>query len=169
MSLPFAVEQICEFSQLFDVFEGQGGCLARCVWSWKMIIALVRLTNILFRRGMNSEMPWMGEKASAFLSRMDSSSTSIKSLDRLKYTNQHVLSVVLLDLSMPVLDGGPLSPLSSPLRLLLTFFTSGIGATAEIRAIEASRPDSRPARILALTGMSSLDDKRRAFEAGVDG
>lgn len=29
--------------------------------------------------------------------------------------------------------------------------------------------DSHPARILALTGMSSLEDKRRAFEAGVDG
>lgn len=28
---------------------------------------------------------------------------------------------------------------------------------------------SRASRILALTGMSSLDDKRRAFEAGVDG
>ncbi|TFK49898.1 hypothetical protein OE88DRAFT_1645701 [Heliocybe sulcata] len=66
-------------------------------------------------------------------------------------------SVVLIDLSMPVLDG--------------------IGATAEIRQIEAARSkapsgseaDARPARILALTGMSSLEDKRRAFEAGVDG
>jgi len=62
--------------------------------------------------------------------------------------------VVLLDLSMPVLDG--------------------IGATSEIRAIEArmkreSRTDIPRSRILALTGMSSLDDKRRAFEAGVDG
>ncbi|EPQ52743.1 hypothetical protein GLOTRDRAFT_117464 [Gloeophyllum trabeum ATCC 11539] len=64
--------------------------------------------------------------------------------------------VVLLDLSMPVLDG--------------------IGATAEMRKIEAGRrsalpnpQDFRPARILALTGMSSLEDKRRAFEAGVDG
>jgi CheY-like chemotaxis protein len=62
---------------------------------------------------------------------------------------------VLLDLSMPLLDG--------------------IGATAEIRAIEAARRQAGdgepplPVRILALTGMSSLDDKRRAFEAGVDG
>lgn len=46
-----------------------------------------------------------------------------------------------------------------------------------MRAIEATRRvtpteldrDARAARILALTGMSSLEDKRRAFEAGVDG
>ncbi|KZT07710.1 uncharacterized protein LAESUDRAFT_724704 [Laetiporus sulphureus 93-53] len=67
--------------------------------------------------------------------------------------------VVLVDLSMPVLDG--------------------VGATMQMRSIETmrkrveSRDDhqkpSRAARILALTGMSSLEDKRRAFEAGVDG
>lgn len=61
--------------------------------------------------------------------------------------------VVLLDLSMPVLDG--------------------IAATIEIRAFESSRPfdtsEVQRTRILALTGMSSLEDKRRAFEAGVDG
>jgi CheY-like chemotaxis protein len=51
----------------------------------------------------------------------------------------------------------------------------GIGATAEIRAVEAERraashgKPALPARLLALTGMSSLEDKRRAFEAGVDG
>ena len=60
--------------------------------------------------------------------------------------NDTFLSVVLLDLSMPVLDG--------------------FGATAEIRDVETSR--SMPhARILALTGRSSLDDKRRAFEVCV--
>ncbi|KAF8968010.1 hypothetical protein BDZ97DRAFT_1800465 [Flammula alnicola] len=62
-------------------------------------------------------------------------------------------NVILLDLSMPVLDG--------------------VGATMEIRRIEANlakdSPDFRPSRILALTGMSSLEDKRRAFDAGVDG
>nr|VWO95876.1 Uncharacterized protein [Ganoderma boninense] len=62
--------------------------------------------------------------------------------------------VVLLDLSMPILDG--------------------VGATARMREIESMRrqdnqPGSQPTRILALTGMSSLEDKRRAFEAGVDG
>ncbi|KAF9060821.1 hypothetical protein BDP27DRAFT_1339078 [Rhodocollybia butyracea] len=68
------------------------------------------------------------------------------------YTNDGPFDIVLLDLSMPVLDG--------------------IGATAEIRKIETSyRPESgkQRCRILALTGMSSLDDKRRAFDAGVDG
>ncbi|KAI0955957.1 hypothetical protein AcV7_006488 [Taiwanofungus camphoratus] len=68
--------------------------------------------------------------------------------------------VVLVDLSMPVLDG--------------------VSATAQMRVIESARksgqtPSEDPpipmhsARILALTGMSSLEDKRRAFEAGVDG
>ncbi|KAH9902863.1 hypothetical protein C8Q73DRAFT_633609 [Cubamyces lactineus] len=63
--------------------------------------------------------------------------------------------VVLLDLSMPVLDG--------------------VGATARMREIESKRQQAsgetklHSARILALTGMSSLEDKRRAFEAGVDG
>ena len=46
----------------------------------------------------------------------------------------------------------------------------GVGATVAIRGIEATRSEKdHPARILALTGMSSLEDKRRAFEAGVDG
>ena len=57
----------------------------------------------------------------------------------------------------------------------------GVAATIEIRGIEAQRqrvhvesggsePDApRSSKILALTGMSSLEDKRRSFEAGVDG
>lgn len=59
----------------------------------------------------------------------------------------------------------------------------GIEATKEIRRLEANClehnkglrkaghtiKDVPPARILALTGMSALEDKRRAFEAGVDG
>ncbi|KAK0485108.1 hypothetical protein IW261DRAFT_1330790 [Armillaria novae-zelandiae] len=67
------------------------------------------------------------------------------------YQQEGPFDVVLLDLSMPVLDG--------------------VGATAEIRQYEASETNSHqhPTKILALTGMSSLEDKRRAFEAGVDG
>ncbi|KAG6862009.1 hypothetical protein C0995_008196 [Termitomyces sp. Mi166 len=70
------------------------------------------------------------------------------------FEKESPFDVVLLDLSMPNLDG--------------------IAATAEIRAIESRRTvnptqRSNSARILALTGMSSLEDKRRAFEAGVDG
>lgn len=78
---------------------------------------------------------------------------------------------------MPVLDGN--------LQFLLRLFSStpssssqilniGVAATEQMRRIEAEfglttpeRP--RPTKILALTGMSSLEDKRRAFEAGVDG
>ncbi|KAJ3862890.1 atypical/HisK protein kinase [Lentinula novae-zelandiae] len=68
------------------------------------------------------------------------------------YEQDGPFDVVLLDLSMPVLDG--------------------IGATAEIRKIESgftAEFSHRRSRILALTGMSSLEDKRRAFDAGVDG
>ncbi|KAF5359416.1 hypothetical protein D9756_003309 [Leucocoprinus leucothites] len=65
------------------------------------------------------------------------------------YTEEGPFDVVLLDLSMPVLDG--------------------VSATAIIRKIEQEGSNGHHARILALTGMSSLEDKRRAFEAGVDG
>ncbi|TFK27164.1 hypothetical protein FA15DRAFT_666663 [Coprinopsis marcescibilis] len=62
--------------------------------------------------------------------------------------------VALIDLSMPVLDG--------------------VAATYQIRRVESMRSESAlgaapPTKILALTGMSSIEDKRRAFEAGVDG
>ncbi|KAJ3567888.1 hypothetical protein NP233_g6075 [Leucocoprinus birnbaumii] len=65
------------------------------------------------------------------------------------YSEEGPFDVVLLDLSMPVLDG--------------------VSATAMIRKIEQEGSNRHHARILALTGMSSLEDKRRAFEAGVDG
>ncbi|KAJ6570210.1 hypothetical protein DFH09DRAFT_917594, partial [Mycena vulgaris] len=69
------------------------------------------------------------------------------------YEEDGPFDVVLLDMSMPVLDG--------------------IGATTEIRRLEsrwlADDPSGTPTRILALTGMSSLEDKRKAFNAGVDG
>lgn len=65
------------------------------------------------------------------------------------FKSEGPFDVVLLDLSMPVLDG--------------------VGATVEIRQIERSRTIQRPCAILALTGMSSLEDKRKAFEAGMDG
>ncbi|CAK5269202.1 unnamed protein product [Mycena citricolor] len=68
------------------------------------------------------------------------------------YEEDGPFDVVLLDMSMPVLDG--------------------IGATTEIRRFEAGLSSAKrrhPTRILALTGMSSLEDKRRAFKAGVDG
>ncbi len=49
----------------------------------------------------------------------------------------------------------------------------GFGATLEIRNIESRMKNESSeiprSRILALTGRSSIEDKRRAFEAGVDG
>lgn len=66
---------------------------------------------------------------------------------------------------MPVLDG---ETTSSGWRISLTIDSPGFGATSRIREIE-SQYGRTPCRILALTGMSTLEDKRRAFEAGVDG
>lgn len=67
---------------------------------------------------------------------------------------QGPFDIVLLDLSMPLLDG--------------------FGASIKMRDYESKlhnghRPRQRPTRILALTGMSTPEDKRKAFEAGVDG
>ncbi|KAG8740737.1 His Kinase A domain containing protein [Ceratobasidium sp. 414] len=59
-------------------------------------------------------------------------------------------SVLLVDLSMPNLGG--------------------IGCVTQIRAIERARqPGSTCAKIFALTGLATPDDKRRALAAGFDG
>jgi CheY-like chemotaxis protein len=85
-----------------------------------------------------------------------------------------ISSVVLLDLSMPVLDG-TLNASRCCVTISDTRVCAGVSATVEIRQIESTRSkslkpeESHPTRILALTGMSSIEDKRRAFEAGVDG
>lgn len=68
---------------------------------------------------------------------------------------------------MPELDGDCLVDLS--ISFCSNFCIQGVGATKEIRDIEARTPETPGTRILALTGMSTLEDKRRAFEAGVDG
>lgn len=65
------------------------------------------------------------------------------------FESEGPFDVVLLDLSMPILDG--------------------LGATVEIRRLEKTRESRQPSVILALTGMSSLEDKRKAFEAGMSG
>jgi len=74
------------------------------------------------------------------------------------FKSEAAFDVVLLDMSMPVLDG--------------------VGAATEIRRLEQENEESafqtgadspRTSRLIALTGMSSREDKRRAFEAGVDG
>ncbi|KAH6909044.1 atypical/HisK protein kinase [Coprinopsis sp. MPI-PUGE-AT-0042] len=69
------------------------------------------------------------------------------------FTAHGPFNVALIDLSMPILDG--------------------FECTTQLRALEAKRNESGnkypSAKILALTGMSSLEDKRKAFEAGFDG
>ena len=66
---------------------------------------------------------------------------------------------------MPVLDGKP----SFPFLFTDHRTCTGVGATVEIRQIECAASVQRSSVILALTGMSSLEDKRKAFEAGMDG
>ena len=44
----------------------------------------------------------------------------------------------------------------------------GSAATAAIRSIEEDRGTDRPSYIIALTGLAAENDKRRAFESGVD-
>ncbi|KAG5720942.1 hypothetical protein E4T56_gene855 [Termitomyces sp. T112] len=97
----------------------------------------------------NLLIKWLSQKGYDFCSAVDGRDGVTT------FEKESPFDVVLLDLSMPNLDG--------------------IAATAEIRAIESRRSSAdstqrgNSTRILALTGMSSLEDKRRAFEAGVDG
>ncbi|KAH7911347.1 Fph type histidine kinase [Hygrophoropsis aurantiaca] len=49
------------------------------------------------------------------------------------------------------------------------FQSEGVGAAVEIRQLEKASGKQHHSSILALTGMSSLEDKRKAFEAGMDG
>lgn len=65
---------------------------------------------------------------------------------------------------MPILDG----ELICGVLCRGTHFLIGVGATVEIRQIERAR-SSHQSVIVALTGMSSLEDKRKAFEAGMNG
>lgn len=48
-------------------------------------------------------------------------------------------------------------------------YRTGVGATVQIRQIERARSSQQSSVIVALTGMSSLEDKRKAFEAGMNG
>ncbi|KAI0701324.1 hypothetical protein BC835DRAFT_1264982 [Cytidiella melzeri] len=111
----------------------------------RAIRVLVVEDNAILR---NLLVKWLRKKSYDFCEAVDGSE-GVR-----VFASEGPFDVVLVDLSMPILDG--------------------VGATTQIRQLEATRkcqstkqpPD---ARILALTGMSSLDDKRRAFEAGVDG
>jgi len=58
---------------------------------------------------------------------------------------------------------------SDSFSIVLTSLSVGLGATIEIREFERARGSLQPSVILALTGMSSLEDKRKAFEAGMSG
>lgn len=111
----------------------------------KFRVLVVEDNNIL----RNLLMKWLSNKGYDFRDAIDGrDGVSV-------YQKEGPFDVVLLDLSMPVLDG--------------------VSATVQIRQIESAGSESSnpkrtpPTRILALTGMSSLEDKRRAFEAGVDG
>lgn len=81
-----------------------------------------------------------------------------------------------MDLTMPRMDGErPTDQLGEERRL--TVCELGYEAAQEIRKIEASRNQAegpskglnQRARIFAVTGLASPDDKRKAFACGMDG
>jgi len=92
---------------------------------------------------------WLKSKNIAYAEASD----GLEAVDRFEQCPPDYFDILFMDVSMPRLDG--------------------IGATKKIRNIEAKRNAANPNRpsrvkIVALTGMSTDDDKRRAFEAGVD-
>ncbi|KAI0067388.1 hypothetical protein BV25DRAFT_1794820 [Artomyces pyxidatus] len=123
---------------------GSGGSLLKssvgALESTKSVRVLVVEDNSILRNLLSR---WLSSKGYEFRDAVDG-----REGVHVFETDGH-FDIILLDLSMPVLDG--------------------YGATAQIRKIEESRTGEKSSRILALTGMSSLEDKRRAFEAGVDG
>lgn len=75
-----------------------------------------------------------------------------------------------MDISMPIMDGGLLEVSTYYWR---TKLSSGIEATTMIRSMESNERISsgsphRRAMIVAVSGLTSKQDKLRAFEAGID-
>ncbi|KAI6099687.1 hypothetical protein F5141DRAFT_1142858 [Pisolithus sp. B1] len=124
-------------------------------------------TNISVARGVSEIMP-----------RQSASSTTGGETHQVKRVlvvedNSILRSLLIKWLTKKLLDGREgvnifksEGPFESVLKSHITIW---VGATVEIRQIERSRTTQRPCTILALTGMSSLEDKRKAFEAGMDG
>ncbi|KAF8802541.1 hypothetical protein BYT27DRAFT_7341419 [Phlegmacium glaucopus] len=142
-----SVETVDPDTPVPTITLGSGGTLLRSsvgtLDSERRFRVLVVEDNGILR---NLLIKWLSNKGYDFRSAVDGRD----GVD--VYEKEGPFDVVLLDLSMPVLDG--------------------VGATMEIRRLESDQQttgDSPRARILALTGMSSLEDKRRAFDAGVDG
>ncbi|XP_006459296.1 Tco6 SGD histidine kinase sensor protein [Agaricus bisporus var. bisporus H97] len=138
--------RISEFTASAVVHVGDSGTLLKSslqsepVHDEKKFRVLVVEDNGILR---NLLTKWLSNKGYEFRHAVDGQAgVSV-------YNEEGPFDVILLDLSMPVLDG--------------------VSATAMIRRKEREEVEGHRARILALTGMSSLEDKRRAFEAGVDG
>ncbi|KAF8150767.1 hypothetical protein B0H34DRAFT_801693 [Crassisporium funariophilum] len=145
---PEAVETPDPETPVPTITVGSGGTLLKSsvgsLDSERRFRVLVVEDNSILR---NLLLKWLSNKGYDFQSAVDGrDGVNV-------YEQEGPFDVVLLDLSMPVLDG--------------------VGATKEIRRIEKDlkeqSSDAHRSRILALTGMSSLEDKRRAFDAGVDG
>jgi CheY-like chemotaxis protein len=114
------------------------------------------------------------ERASLSLKRKDLLRKSYFLAVRFDSSYWPLISIVLLDMSMPVLDGKSSRMFCRERQIIPLLIRKGVGASQEIRKIESSARSksstaNRPTRIIALTGMSSVEDKQRAFNAGVDG
>ncbi|KAJ1307554.1 hypothetical protein OPQ81_001651 [Rhizoctonia solani] len=89
---------------------------------------------------------WLRKKGLEYQEAID----GIEGVGKFKNTAPGYYQVLLVDLSMPNLGG--------------------IGCVTQIRAIERERRDAAPAaKIFALTGLATPEDKRQALAAGFDG
>lgn len=95
---------------------------------------------------------------SAFLSKLEADFTSASNGQECieKFESEGPFDVIILDLSMPVLDG---------------FQATAAIRRKEAQALAKSTAKNRPPRVkvLCLTGRTSDEDKRKAFACGADG